>query len=59
MGIMKQYYLDQMQLEREQEMRDWFKDKFGYDPSDEEMVAMWADFEQSEELWWAMESGNE
>lgn len=54
MGIMKQYYLEQLEKEREQEVREWFKEKYGYEPSGEELALAWADYEQDEAYMWAL-----
>ena len=54
MGILKQYYLEQEEKERELEVRAWFKDRYGHEPNDFELAMAWADFEQDEAMWWAM-----
>ena len=55
MGAMKQYLMEQAEKELEQTVRDWFRDKYGHEPTETELVNAWNNFEMYEALAWAME----
>ena len=49
MGATKRWLLEQAEIERRQEVRDWLRDgKLGREPTEAEIDAAWDDFEQHE-----------
>jgi len=50
MGVVKQWQMEQADKERREEFRDWFKDKYGRNPTAKDEAKHWDDFEMDEAM---------
>jgi hypothetical protein len=57
-GLVKQWQMEQLELDRRQAAREWLQDELGRAPTEDEIDARWDDFELAEAFTQALDKND-